>query len=91
MKNLRNRAFQPVRELFQGIERDVLFSQFEPVESGVRNASFARELLKSEIAAPFSKERGQLLRQSFLCHDRILQLTKSHKWDNLLVRLIFEL
>jgi len=61
------------------------------VERGVRNASFARELLKSEIAAPFSKERGQLLRQSFLCHDRILQLTKSHKWDNLLVRLIFEL
>ena len=83
-KYLRNGALQPVAELFQRIERDVLFSQFEPVQGRVGNAGFAGELLKSEVAAPFTEERGQLLRQSLLSHDRMLQPLKSRMWDILL-------
>jgi hypothetical protein len=41
LKNLGNGALQPVAELFQRIQRDVLISQFEPVKGGVRNAGFA--------------------------------------------------
>ena len=32
LKNVTDLALQPVAELFQRIERDVLFSQFKPVE-----------------------------------------------------------
>ena len=90
LKNFGNGALQPVAELLQRIEGDVLFSQFEPVKRGVRNAGFAGELLKSQVPAPFSEERGQLLCQSSLCHDWMLQPVKSHMWDILIDQVLCE-
>jgi hypothetical protein len=68
LKQFVNGALEPVAELFQRIERDVLFTQFKSMQCRIRDACFARELLKSEVSTPFSEERGQLFRQSLLSH-----------------------
>jgi hypothetical protein len=58
-----------------------LFALFKPVERRTGYSGFAGELVKREVFAPLSEERGQLLCQSFLCHDWMLQLAQSHMWE----------
>ena len=84
-KNLRNRTLQPVADLFQRIERDVLLAQFEPVQGRIRKSGFAGILLVGEIAPPFPEERCQLLCQSFSSHDWMLSPALSHMWNICLV------
>lgn len=60
------------------------------MKGGIGNAGFTCELLKSEVSALFTEVCGQLFRQSFLCHDWMLQPSTSHKWDILLYGVIGE-
>ena len=85
-KNLRHGALQPVADLFEGVECDVLFTQFQAMKGRIRNAGFAGELLKSELPAFLTKERRELFCQCFAGHDGMVQPVVSLMWDILLAR-----
>ena len=68
LENVRNFALQPTTNLLQRLQGHVLLRHLHPVQGRVGNASFARELLESQITPAFAEELSQLLCQS-ICHD----------------------
>jgi hypothetical protein len=81
LKHLPNRAFEPITELLQGLQGDVLVPHLKPVQGGIRQPSFPCKLLIRKVSALLSEPSSQLFSQSVLCHEPILRLAVSHKWD----------
>jgi hypothetical protein len=81
LKHLPNRAFEPITELLQGLQGDVLVPHLKPVQGGIRQPSFPCKLLIRKVSALLPQPRRQSFSQSVLCHPSILRLALSHKWD----------
>jgi hypothetical protein len=63
LKDVANRALQPVTNLLQGLEGDILLSNLQPLQGRVADPDLPGELLIREVAPPLPQECTELFCQ----------------------------
>lgn len=84
-KHVRNRAFQPVNNLFDGVHGDVLLADLQALQGRVGNAQLAGVLSERFLPSFRPQEFAELFPEP-VAHPGRMAARLSHIWDFVLVR-----
>src|ERR1700720_902743 len=77
-------AFEAFQEVFQRLQRDVLFAHFHSMKRRRRNTQSASKSRITQLPALFAQELAELLLQRY-CHAGSVSRQASHMWEILLL------
>jgi hypothetical protein len=77
-EDIRHRAVQSARDVLNGFQRDILPTQFEPVQRGMAQSHFSGKLHVGEVSALLAQKHRELSCQA-LGHTAIVWPSLSHK------------
>ena len=83
-KHIFHRALQSIQNPFQGVDGDVLLSDFQPLQGGIRDAHFTGKLGEGGFTSLLSQILPELFPQTM--HLRSVRHLSSHIWDLFLDR-----
>ena len=80
LEDVRKIAFQTNHQLFKCVDRDILLTNLQPLQSGVRHPNLACEFHKGFVAPLRTKKLGKLSAK-VLGHPDTLIWRTSHIWE----------